>query len=1169
MSQTSEDSGPVCIHNGLLYGHPVLVLLDSGAAHTYISKSWVEAHDIKPQQDLSPAPICVDGRDLTSSGRLKPCNLRLGQFQTSVAPTVVPISGYDLILGRSWLKKVKPLFMWDTGHTLIKSKGREYDILPASLGAPSNGIAVVSAKEYVKTSSSDDDLFVILASEKQGETSSDPRIQKLLAEFSDVFPKELPNELPPSRNVDFEIELEPGQPPPSRPTYRLTSEELAELRSTLDDLLSRGFIQPSVSPYGAPILFVKKKDGSRRMVIDYRLLNKITVKNKYPLPRIDELLDQLAGAKVFTKLDLMSGYHQIRVKASDVPKTAFRTRYGHYEFRVLPFGLTNAPATFMRLMHDVFRPLLDICVLVFLDDILIYSKNPDEHLVHLRKVLTLLRENKLYAKLSKRAFSLDSVDFLGHVISAEGIKVDPRKIDSILKWPTPGNTTDVRRFHGLASYYRRFVHQFANTAAPLTTLTGSKSRFVWTPPAQVSFGALKQALTTPPVLQPFRDTSAPVKVTTDASDVAVGAELAQMVDDKWHPVAFESRKLTPAEQNYPTHERELLAIINALKVWRHYLQGRKFTVYTDHNSLQYINTQPTLSKRQAGWLDLLQEFDFEIKYKPGNSNVVADALSRLISVLHSSTIETSTLLSDIKMAYSADPFVTDIKEKLANGDSEADLTFDSVGMLYKLVQGLPKLYVPDSPELRTRLLREAHDAATAGHLGAAKTLEILSRTYWWPYMSKTVRDYVYSCDGCQRHKALNQKTAGLLQPLAVPDIPWDVVTLDIISGLPRTRQGHDAAVLFVDKSSKMVHMAPITKDITAPTLANVFFAHVFRLHGLPTQIVSDRDPKFTGTFWKELFRLCGTKLSMSTAYHPQTDGQTERANRTLEEMLRAYVNTAHNDWDTHLSALEFAYNNSVSPSTRYTPFYMNYGRHPHLPVTLVTPRAVSANPTTTQFARHIQDVLAKAKEAMTKSQETQARYANERRRELKFEEGDQVMFSTADLSLKALGQSKKLLPKFIGPFKVLKVISDNAYELEFPAKYRRLHPVINVSRLKPYRPSDPSTFPSRDRYDRPLPDLDEDDDGYEVESILDKCRIRRNNRYVEYYLVKWTGYPDSDATWKPPSHLKPPHAGPSVWHDIVQVYNSVHPGLARIESALPAHGNAEPQPLPRARRGRR
>lgn len=1160
----------MCIHDGQLLGHPALILLDSGATDVYVSEAWVKRHRVPVLTDPDATPSsAVDGQLLPSLGRLKPCVVRVGNFQSGIAPRVLPIAGYDVILGRSWLKRVRPFFTWDTGYTVIKSKGRTYRIPPAATDSPSL-IALVSGIQYAKTRSQDDEIYLVAAPKDSPpeQPALDPRAQALLKEFADVFPKELPKQLPPSRTVDFEIELEPGHSPPSRPTYRLTSEELAELKSTLDDLLDKGFIQPSVSPYGAPILFVKKKDGSRRMVIDYRGLNLLTVKNKYPLPRIDELLDQLAGAKFFSKLDLMSGYHQIRIKAGDTHKTAFRTRYGHYEFRVLPFGLTNAPATFMRLMNDIFRPLLDTCVLVFLDDILVFSKTAEEHARHVKEVLRLLRKHKLYAKLSKCAFFLTSVDFLGHVVSSEGIKVDPGKIRVLLDWQPPKSTTHVRQFLGLASYYRRFVKGFSTLAAPLAALTGSKSTFQWSLAAQQSFEALKRALTTPPVLQPFRDTQAPIQVTTDASDVAVGAELAQHSEGAWHPVAFESRKLTPAEKNYPTHEKELLAIINALKTWKHYLEGRKFTVVTDHHSLQYIHTQPTLSKRQAGWLDLLQEFDFTVKYQPGKANVVADALSRLVATISASTVSVSDLLPRIKSAYASDSFVTELRTKLAAGLPEPDLAFDSAGMLYHVASGCPRLYVPNVPELRTQLLREAHDAATAGHLGAAKTHELLSRTYWWPRMRTTVNAYVATCDGCQRNKALNARTPGLLAPLPIPETPWAVVTMDLVTGLPVSTLGRDAVVVFVDKFSKMAHVCPTVKSISAPQLAQLFFGTVFRLHGLPATIISDRDSKFTASFWQELFRLCGTKLALSTAFHPQTDGQTERHNRTVIEMIRAYVNSSHSDWDEHLAALEFAYNNSVNPSTGFSPFYLCSGQHPRTPVTLLTPVPARPKHSATEFASHMQALLARAREAMVQAQATQERYANASRRALTFQVGDKVLLSTENLNLKRVGQSQKLLPKYIGPFEVVRVAHDNAYELRLPSAYAKLHPVFNVSRLRRYNDSDPGMFPERERLDRPAPQLDSDDEGYEIEAVQDKVRMKASNgRLVDYYLVKWAGMPDSDRTWKPARHLRPPHAGTAVWSEFVEKYNEAHPGEARVVAALPASGR--PESPPRLRRGQR
>jgi hypothetical protein len=696
----------------------------------------------------NPEPlILANGQRITDEGHLPPTLLRIGGFQCIVQPRVVPMPGLQLVLGTTWLRQHNPNINWRTGELTLETRRHRHISQPA---AGSNPIDVISSVQYHRAAGPGG-LVYFCYMKPSGAAEPPPLVQPILREFADVFPDELPSELPPSRAIDFEIELEPGQTPPCRPTYRLTSEELAELRSTLDDLLAKGFIQPSTSPFGAPILFVKKKDGSRRIVVDYRGLNRITVKNKYPLPRIDELFDQLKGARVFSKLDLMSGYHQIRIKAGHERATAFRTRYGHFEFRVLPFGLTNAPATFMRLMNEIFGPLLDKCVIVFLDDILVFSANPEEHKQHLREVLAILRKHKLYAKLSKCEFFLSSVAFLGHIISAEGIKPDPSKVQAILDWPTPTSTEVVRSFHGLAAYYRKFISGFSRIAAPLTALTG-QTRFEWTPHAQTAFDNLKTAITTAPVLQPFDDApGVHTRITTDASGVAVGAELAQSHDNgrTWHPVAFESRKLSPAEQRYPVQEHELLAIINALKCWRHYLEGRRFTA-TDHQSLQYLNTKPQLSKRQASWLDILQEFDFGTEYKPGSGNKVADALSRRLGVVTTTTLGDANLLEQIKTGYRTDALVASLKRTLQEGNEPpSDLAFDASGLLYRSIPGRdPALYVPDVAALRATLLREAHDAPASGHLGEHKTLDALARLFWWPKMRDLVHRYIASCDFC-------------------------------------------------------------------------------------------------------------------------------------------------------------------------------------------------------------------------------------------------------------------------------------------------------------------------------------------------------------------------------------------------------------------------------------
>ncbi|WVZ63668.1 hypothetical protein U9M48_013282 [Paspalum notatum var. saurae] len=432
---------------------------------------------------------------------------------------------------------------------------------------------------------------------------------RVVREFPDVFPDELPG-MPPDRDVEFLIELLPGTAPIAKRQYRVALKKQELIKENIDELLGKGFIRPSSSPWAFLVLFVDKKDGTQRMCVDYRALNDVTIKNKYPLPRIDDLFDQLQGACVFSKIDLRSGFHQMKIRPSDIPKTAFITRFGLYEYMVMSFGLTNAPAYFMNLMNKVFMEYLDKFVVVFIDDILIYSKTEEEHEEHLRLVLQKLREHKLYAKLSKCEFWLDQVPFLGHIVSKGGIMVDPSKISSVMDWKVPEVVKDVRGFLGLAGYYRRFIESFSKIAKPMTSLLEK---------GQAAFDELKKRLTTAPVLT-LPDLTKSFTVYCDASKEGLGCE--------GKVIAYASRQLRKHEANYPTHDLELAAVVHALKIWRHYLFGNRCEIYTDHKSLKFIFTQNELNMRQRRWLELIKDYDLEIHDHPGKANVVADALSR-------------------------------------------------------------------------------------------------------------------------------------------------------------------------------------------------------------------------------------------------------------------------------------------------------------------------------------------------------------------------------------------------------------------------------------------------------------------------------------------------------------------------------------------------------------
>ena len=930
-----------------------------------------------------------------------------------------------------------------------------------------------------------------------------------------------------------------------------------ELKKQLEELVKSGFIQPSKSPFGAPILFVKKKDGTMRMCIDYRALNNITIKNAYPLPRIDELFDRLQGARYFSKIDLRSGYHQIRIDPQDVPKTAFRTRYGHFEFLVLPFGLTNAPGTFMHLMHQTFREFLDDFVLVFLDDILIFSRTLEEHQRHVTQVLTKLRESKLYAKESKCDFFKEEVEFLGHLVGRNGVRMMEDKVKAIVDWPTPSKVADVRAFLGTAGYYRKFIRGFSGIAMPLSDLTKEESKFQWSTPQETAFQRLKAAIAQEPVLA-LPDPKRPFVIHVDASGFATGAVLQQDHGHGLQPIAYLSKKMLDAETRYPIHEQELLAIIVALKAWRHYLMGARFTItiMSDHKSLTQFKTQPLLSGRQARWKDVLADYDFDIVYVEGKANVVADGLSRRPDHqrqqvaaapigLHSSRRDATAaavagkelLLQAIELftedtigprlqistatSLMADVFEASKKDAkylqlLKARRTRTDPIQEKQGLLW--FKG-DRLYVPDDLVLQTRILQECHDAPTGGHLGKDKTLEQVKRRFYWPGMDSMIVAYVTSCDACQRNKSSQQAPMGPLMPLPIPEYPWQWVSLDLITGLPPSRSGNDAIVVFVCRLTKMVHYVATRTNVTAPQLATLFMREVVRLHGVPEAILSDRDPRFTAHFWRAFWEQLGTTLTMSTAYHPQTDGQTENANRTLEVILRARVNFAQTDWDQHLAAAELAVNNAQQASTGFSPFYLNYGREVQLPLDhAVAALGPSSNPEAMARIRRLHVDLARAHTNLEKAQQRQAKYADRHRRAVTFKVGDKVLLSTAHLKL--LGSEKrtpKFTYKYLGPFQVKRVINANAYELDLPPQLQ-IHPVLNIDRLKPYRDGR-LAFPTRPLEDhRPPPEVTLENGAalFEVESIIAKRGEGSRTRY----LVKWLGYPHWESTWESASALK-------------------------------------------------
>ncbi|KAL0561379.1 hypothetical protein IC582_001804 [Cucumis melo] len=1120
----AEKAGTVVTGTLPVMGHYALVLFDSGSSHSFISSAFVSHArlEVEPLHHVLSVST-PSGECMLSKEKVKACQIEISGHVIEVTLIVLDMLDFDVILGMDWLV---------ANHASIDCSRKEVTFNPPSLasfkfkGGGSKSlpqeISAIRASKLLSQGTWGILASVVDTREADVSLSSEPVVR----DYPDVFPEELPG-LPPHREVEFAIELEPGTVPISRAPYRMAPAELKELKVQLQELLDKGFIRPSVSPWGAPVLFVKKKDGSMRLCIDYRELNKVTVKNRYPLPRIDDLFDQLQGATVFSKIDLRSGYHQLRIKDEDVPKTAFRSRYGHYEFIVMSFGLTNAPAVFMDLMNRVFREFLDTFVIVFIDDILIYSKTEAEHEEHLRMVLQTLRDNKLYAKFSKCEFWLKQVSFLGHVVSKAGVSVDPAKIEAVTGWTRPSTVSEVRSFLGLAGYYRRFVENFSRIATPLTQLTRKGAPFVWSKACEDSFQNLKQKLVTAPVLT-VPDGSGRFVIYSDASKKGLGCVLMQ----QGKVVAYASRQLKSHEQNYPTHDLELAAVVFALKIWRHYLYGEKIQIFTDHKSLKYFFTQKELNMRQRRWLELVKDYDCEILYHPGKANVVADALSRKVS--HSAALITRqaplhrdleraeiavsvgavtmqlaqltvqpTLRQRIIDAQSNDPYLVE-KRGLAEAGQTAEFSLSSDGgLLFER-----RLCVPSDSAVKTELLSEAHSSPFSMHPGSTKMYQDLKRVYWWRNMKREVAEFVSKCLVCQQVKAPRQKPAGLIQPLSIPEWKWENVSMDFITGLPRTLRGFTVIWVVVDRLTKSAHFVPGKSTYTASKWAQLYMSEIVRLHGVPVSIVSDRDARFTSKFWKGLQTAMGTRLDFSTAFHPQTDGQTERLNQVLEDMLRACALEFPGSWDSHLHLMEFAYNNSYQATIGMAPFEALYGKCCRSPVCwdevgeqrLMGPELVQST----------NEAIQKIRSRMHTAQSRQKSYADVRRKDLEFEVGDKVFLKVAPMKgVLRFERRGKLSPRFVGPFEILERIGPVAYRLALPPSLSTVHDVFHVSMLRKYVP-DPSHVVDYE----PL-EIDENLSYVEqpVEVLAREVKTLRNKQ-IPLVKVLWRNHRVEEATWE-------------------------------------------------------
>ncbi|GKB84182.1 putative nucleotidyltransferase, ribonuclease H [Tanacetum coccineum] len=768
------------------------------------------------------------------------------------------------------------------------------------------------------------DVFVLIGKKVAKDSEIPETMIPLLEEFSDVFPDELPDGLPPLYDIQHHNDLEPGSQLPNMPHYRMSLGEHEELRRHVEELVSKGHVRKSMSPCVVPAQLTPKKDGSWCMCVDIQAINKITVRYRFPIPRLDDLLDQISGATIFTKLDLKSGYYQIRLGPGDEWKTAFKTRGGLYEWLVMHFGLSNAPSTFMRVMNQLLRSFIGKFVVVYFDDILIYSVSFSEHVTHVRQILTLLRKDSFYAATKKCVFITPKVLFLG--------------------W---------------------FIPNFSSIMAPLTDCMKGKS-FVWTEETKSAFQVAKENLTTSPILV-LPNFSKVFELHADASKVAIGGVLSQ----GGRPVAYFSEKLTEPKSRYTTYDLEFYAVVQAVKHWRHYLFHKEFVLFTDHDSLGHIRTQYKVSHKHGCWLAFLEKFTFMVKHKTGVSNRAAEALSRRSNLLVSMQVDVPGL-EVIREQLTFDPYFSNVLQGVQSGQKQDFNIHD--GFLFKGNQ----LCIPNT-SLRLKIIKELHGE---GHVGRDRTLKLVQASYFWPTMRKEVDRYVKRCRICQVSKG-TATNAGLYMPLPVPLQPWVDISMDFVLGLPRTQRGNDSIFVVVDRFSKMVHFIPCKKTTDAVNVAQLFFRDVYRLHGLPSSIVSDRDTRFLSHFWRSLWKMVNTQLNFSSAYHPQTDGQTEVVNRSLGNLLRCLVGDHVKAWDQKLCQAEFAHNHAINRSTGFSPFQVVYSAQPRGPLDLMTLPVSGSVPKKVQdFVEGLHEVHKAVRDNLVRANSKYKQDADQKRRQI-------------------------------------------------------------------------------------------------------------------------------------------------------------------------------------------
>ncbi|KAF7783245.1 hypothetical protein Agabi119p4_2621 [Agaricus bisporus var. burnettii] len=962
------------------------------------------------------------------------------------------------------------------------------------------------------------------------------------SEFSDLFPERLPHVDTLPHNICHRIVVTAVEKICTSREYTCPRKWREDWKKQIEEHLRAGRIRPSSSPFASPSFLVPKADSSAspRWVIDYRRLNAVTIPDRFPLPRIDDILADCAKGKIWAKIDMTSAFFQTRMHPDNIKYTACRTPFGLYEWNVMPMGLRNSPSTQQRRVTNALRHLIgDVCH-VYLDDIVIWSDTLEQHAINVRKVLEALRNDKLFCSLKKSHLFCDDILFLGHKISRDGIEADPSKVDKILAWPRPRNATEVRRFLGLV----RFVgHYLPNLSAHthilyhLTTKEADKCFPVWSPKHQTAFDAIKELVTSR------------ISFTCDASNSGTGAILSW--GPSWkdsRPVAFDSQHYSSAQRHYPTHEQELLAVIRSLKKWRSDLLGMHVEIYTDHKTLLNFDTQKDLSRRQARWMEFLSQYDYNFNYIAGTLNTAADALSRMppdlpvedptlmvastflslsASVLagpasYSESEKTTTahrlkldlsntLLRDIRNGYASDRFVLKLKDAMKHGSNVHPGFQETDGLLF--YDG--RIVIPNVASLRERLFYLAHDQL--GHFGVDKSYDNLRSSFYWPNMRRDLeKAYVPSCESCQMNKSTTSLRSGPLHPLPIPDERFASIAIDFIGPLP-LEHGFDFLATITDRLGADIKLIPCKSSTTAEDFAQLFLDNWVCDNGCPREIVSDRDSRFLSKFWQTLTSLLGINHITSSAFHPQTDGSSERTNKTVIQCLRFFVDRNQKGWVNALPRVRFNIMSSINASTRFSGFQLKTGFSPRLfpvPPPLDSSSTDEVRSATLLLNKLRTDVF-EAKDNLLAAKVVQAYYANDYRADDPgFKVGDRVLLNTTnrrrEYMHKGSGRAAKFMPRFDGPFQIVKAHPESSsYTLSLPPS-ATFHPTFHVSQLRRFIPNDDTAFPSR-KPCNPEPTLVDGDWEHVIERIIDERQRGRGKQY----LVRWKGFSSAHDEWIP------------------------------------------------------